>query len=107
MRLCVSVRVRACVCGRDRVKLEGLWGARVGKGQTQESESYSDRNFELELQKERRKERDAFIMRSNLHTYISGHERNSSLLIQSKAETFDSHVSLIGHVRRPSLDADR
>ena len=79
----------------------------MGKRQTQESKSYSDRNLELELQKERKKERDAFIMRSNLHTYISGQERDSSLLIQSKAETFHSHGSLVGHVRRQSLDADR
>ena len=79
----------------------------MGKRQTQESKSYSDRNLELELQKEKKKERDAFIMRSNLHTYISGHERDSSLLIQSKAETSHSHGSLVGHVRRPSLDADQ
>ena len=79
----------------------------MGKRQTQESKSYSDRNFELELQKERKKERDVFIMRLNLHTYNSGHERDSSLLIQSKAEIFDFHVGLIGHVRRRSLDADR
>ena len=101
--VCVGARARVCLWERRGEAR----GACVGKRQTQESERYSDRNFELELQKERRKERDAFIMRSNLHTYISGHERNSSLLIQSKAETFDSHVSLIGHVRRPSLDADR
>ena len=67
--------------------------------------SYSDRNFELELQKERKKERDALIMRSILHTYNSGHEQ--VFIDSSKAETFDSHVGLIGHVRRPSLDADR
>ena len=100
--VCVGARARVCLWerqGEARGFVRCVCGKETGTGEREIQRQ--------KLQKERRKERDAVIMRSNLHTYISGHERNSSLLIQSKAETFDSHVSLIGHVRRPSLDADR